>query len=223
MRRMQEAEQDVGGEPLRLPVAEKSGGDAPEPRPIEPADGEDGAKLDGDLKDLAGRRAKAEEVDQQDQVAGGGHRDELGQALNEPEQRRGQVIGNLVNGGVPSSQGAAGHAPTGVPPFCGFAATRSRARRRWCHGGWRRQPAAPMCGGKESVASGGELCNLHHRGPLRGTIGFAEPRPSGRADHMRSITPRTGAWGNRPFKVRTRRFRRTKGKEAAIDCLGCAL
>jgi hypothetical protein len=99
--RRQEAKQNVGDEPLRLPVADQAEGDVQEALSIKPADGEDGAELDGDLEHLARRAAKAEEIDKQDEVAGGGDRDEFGKALDKAEECRREEVVDGINGGIP--------------------------------------------------------------------------------------------------------------------------
>src|SRR5690606_3989077 len=51
------------------------------------------AQLNGDLEHLAGRTTKTQQVDQQDQMARRGDRDELGQSLHDPQQGGLQILG----------------------------------------------------------------------------------------------------------------------------------
>ena len=86
--RRDEAEENVAREADLVRVAQQSARDAKEAMAIGPADGEDRAELDHDLEHLAGRPAKADQVDHEDQMAGRGDRDELGQTLDDPEEKR---------------------------------------------------------------------------------------------------------------------------------------
>ncbi len=53
---------------------------------VGPAHGEDGAELDDDLEHFARRPLEADQVDQQDQMPGRGHRNELGQPLDDAKE-----------------------------------------------------------------------------------------------------------------------------------------
>ena len=86
--RRDEAEENVAREADLVRVAQQSARDAKEAMAIGPADGEDRAELDHHLEHLAGRPAKADQVDHEDQMAGRGDRDELGQTLDDPEEKR---------------------------------------------------------------------------------------------------------------------------------------
>jgi hypothetical protein len=55
---------------------------------ILPADGEDRAQLDHDVEDLALLVVQAEEIGDDDQVAGGRDRQELGEPLDHSKQER---------------------------------------------------------------------------------------------------------------------------------------
>ena len=67
---------------------QQPGGGAREAAEILPAHRADRAELDHHLEHLAGRAAEADQVDDEDQMAGRGHRQELGQALDDAEQQR---------------------------------------------------------------------------------------------------------------------------------------
>ena len=65
-------------------------GQREQPAGVDREDGEDRAELDQHLEGLAGG-VEAEEVAGEQDVAGGGDRDELGQPLDDPEEGRDQV------------------------------------------------------------------------------------------------------------------------------------
>ncbi len=95
----QERHDEIDGEALRAGVAEDSAQDRDEPRPELPADGEDRAGLDHDLERLRLLAGVARERAGDDQVAGGGDRQEFGEALDDAEQQRGDERGLVQEAG----------------------------------------------------------------------------------------------------------------------------
>ncbi len=86
--RREEGEQDVADEAELLRLRKHARGGAQEAVEVDPADGADRAELDDHLEHLSGRSSKADQVTHEDQMAGRGNRQELGQALDDPEQQR---------------------------------------------------------------------------------------------------------------------------------------
>ena len=86
--RRQEGDQDVAHEAELVAVVQQAGGGAREAAEIVPAHRPDRAELDDHLEHLAGRALEADQVDHEDQMPGRGHRQELGQALDDAEQQR---------------------------------------------------------------------------------------------------------------------------------------
>ncbi len=81
----QEGDGEVGDEAARIGVAAQAGGDGAEPGPVFPADGENGTGLDDDFEELAALVVETEQVAGEDQMAGRGDGQELGQALDDAE------------------------------------------------------------------------------------------------------------------------------------------
>jgi hypothetical protein len=81
----QEGDQDAGDKAPGARIAWQVDQHFPQPGEIDADDGQDGAELDDDLEDLSGR-LEAEEMAEQQDVAGRGDRDEFGQPFDEAEQ-----------------------------------------------------------------------------------------------------------------------------------------
>ncbi len=88
-----ESDHEVRGEALRRTVREDAPQHGCELRPELPADGEDRAGLDHDLERLRLFAGVAEQRPGDDQVAGRGDGEELGQALDDAEDERGEEGG----------------------------------------------------------------------------------------------------------------------------------
>ena len=89
------ATSEVRREPLLHRVARDAGEGAGEARAVFPADGEDRAQLDHDVEDLALLVVHAEEVGDDDEVAGGGDGKELGEAFHHAQDERVQERGDF--------------------------------------------------------------------------------------------------------------------------------
>ena len=81
----QERNQDARDEMLRTAIARQADQHLPEPAEIDAQDRQDRAELDQHLEGLAGG-FEAEKVAGQQDVPGGGNRNELGQTLQNAEQ-----------------------------------------------------------------------------------------------------------------------------------------
>jgi len=152
--RRQEAQQDVDDEPLRLGVVHQAGRDMDEAVPVHPADGKDGAELDGDLEHPAGRALKAQQVDEQDQVAGRGDGDELGQTLDDAEQRCGEKRDGIHgrSSGLSGLRHTCGCRKAAIVGGPGRDSARAGGRMPCWRGS-----------GKETVASGGRPCKFRRK------------------------------------------------------------
>ena len=75
---------------MRAAVIGQRRGELPKTSEVDRQDGEDGAKLNQDLKRLAGR-VKAEEMPGEDDVSGGRNGDELSQPFEQAEKTTCQV------------------------------------------------------------------------------------------------------------------------------------
>ena len=93
--RGQERHREVGREALLHRVAPDAGEGPGEPGPVLPAHGEDGAELDHDVEDLALLVVHAEEVGDDDEVAGGGDREEFREAFHHAQDERVQERGDF--------------------------------------------------------------------------------------------------------------------------------
>ena len=85
----QEGHDDGSGKAQRQRLAPHHAGHGAEDLgAVEHAHGEDGAELDHDLEDLAGRSLEVQHLLGEDDVAGRGDRQELGEALDDADQHR---------------------------------------------------------------------------------------------------------------------------------------
>ncbi len=82
---------------------------------IVPAHGEDGGELDDDLEHLAGVVVVAEQVAEDDEVAGGGHRQEFGQAFDDAEDERDEEEGEVHAAGFGVERGGGLWRPAMAP------------------------------------------------------------------------------------------------------------
>ncbi len=86
-RRRQERDDHADREAPRVGIAGHRDGDPPQAREIDRQDGEDRPELDQDGEGLVGLAVEPEEMLQQEEVPGRGHRQELGAALQHAKQR----------------------------------------------------------------------------------------------------------------------------------------
>lgn len=84
----EEAERQIDEEPAAPFVAAQVARGVEEAGAVEPHHREDGPELDEDLEGLGALAGEPEQVACHDQVAGGGDGEELGDPLDEPEDRR---------------------------------------------------------------------------------------------------------------------------------------
>jgi hypothetical protein len=83
-----EGDRDVYGEALLHRIRREAREGADEARAVFPAHGKHGAGLDDDIEDVPALVVRAEQVAGEDQVAGRGDRQELGEALDHSKQER---------------------------------------------------------------------------------------------------------------------------------------
>ena len=84
-RRREEGHDDREREAARTRIVRQADQRSPQPAEIEHADGEDGAELDDDLEDVGQRLRQTDDAVGEDQVAGRGDGQKLGQALDDAE------------------------------------------------------------------------------------------------------------------------------------------
>jgi hypothetical protein len=85
--RGQEGDEHADDEATRGRIVRQGFGDRPKPVEVHRQDRQNRSELNQDLEGLAGR-LEAEEMADEEQVAGRGHRQEFGQALDEAQEKR---------------------------------------------------------------------------------------------------------------------------------------
>ena len=112
-RRRQKRNDDVRDKALRRRIGQQPGQRVEQALAVDPADGQDRAELDHDLENLAARSGKPDQLGGEDQMAGRGDRQKLGQSLDDAEDDGGNeqgvehVVIGLPRSAAPADRGAA--------------------------------------------------------------------------------------------------------------------